>query len=38
MIFVDTGGWFASVIPSDINHVAATRWLRHNTVVVTLVT
>jgi len=30
VIFVDTGAWFASVVPSDINHAAATRWLRDN--------
>ena len=31
MIFVDTGAWFASVVPSDRDHAAATRWLSHNT-------
>lgn len=28
MILVDTGAWFASVVPTDINHVAASNWLR----------
>ncbi len=31
MIFVDTGAWFASVVPSDSDHAAASGWLRHNT-------
>jgi uncharacterized protein len=31
MIFVDTGAWFASVVPSDRDHAAATRWLSQNT-------
>lgn len=31
MIFVDTGAWFATVVPSDVNHAAATRWLQQNT-------
>ena len=31
MIFVDTGAWFASVVPTDRDHAAAVRWLRHNT-------
>ena len=30
MIFVDTGAWFASVVPWDANHVAATTWLSQN--------
>lgn len=30
MIFVDTGAWFASVIPTDSNHKTATEWLKHN--------
>lgn len=30
MIFVDTGAWFASVVPSDPDHVAAARWLSQN--------
>jgi len=30
MIFVDTGAWFASVVPSDRDHAAATRWLSQN--------
>ena len=30
MIFVDTGAWFASVIPSDQHHVDAVRWLEAN--------
>jgi predicted nucleic acid-binding protein len=32
MIFVDTGAWYASVVPSDPNHTAATQWLRANQV------
>ena len=31
MIFVDTGAWFASAVPSDRDHAAATRWLSQNT-------
>ena len=31
MIFVDTGAWFASVVPSDRDHAAASRWLSQNT-------
>ena len=31
MIFVDTGAWFASVIPTDRDHEAAARWLSQNT-------
>jgi hypothetical protein len=31
MIFVDTGAWFASVVPVDRDHAAATRWLGQNT-------
>lgn len=31
MIFVDTGAWFASVVPSDSDHAAAVRWLSENT-------
>ncbi len=31
MIFVDTGAWFASVVPSDRDHAAAVRWLSQNT-------
>lgn len=30
MIFVDTGAWFASVIPSDRDHAAAAAWLKQN--------
>jgi uncharacterized protein len=30
MIFVDTGAWFASVVPWDTNHVAAVAWLGQN--------
>jgi len=30
MIFVDTGAWFASVIPSDGDHAAASHWLNQN--------
>ena len=31
MIFVDTGAWFASVIPTDPDHAAARDWLAANT-------
>src|SRR5258708_6889095 len=30
MIFVDTGAWFASVVPSDIDHASASQWLKPN--------
>src|SRR5262245_29713225 len=30
MIFVDTGAWFASIVPWDANFSAATNWLRQN--------
>ena len=30
MIFVDTGAWFASVVPTDTDHSAAAGWLRRN--------
>jgi predicted nucleic acid-binding protein len=30
VIFVDTGAWFATVVPSDANHVAAKAWLSQN--------
>jgi predicted nucleic acid-binding protein len=30
MIFVDTGAWYASVMPNDNDHAAATEWLRQN--------
>ena len=30
MIFVDTGAWFACVVPWDANHAAATAWMRQN--------
>ncbi len=32
MIFVDTGAWYACVVPSDPNHAAATHWLQANRV------
>ncbi|YAF95360.1 MAG: type II toxin-antitoxin system VapC family toxin [Nodularia sp. CChRGM 3473] len=31
MIFVDTGAWFASVVPSDSDHSKASTWLSQNT-------
>ncbi len=31
MIFVDTGAWFALVIPKDPDHVADSAWLATNT-------
>ena len=30
MIFVDTGAWFACVVPWDANHAAAAAWMRQN--------
>jgi uncharacterized protein len=30
MIFVDTNAWFASMVPWDANHAAATAWLSQN--------
>ncbi|NJL47736.1 MAG: type II toxin-antitoxin system VapC family toxin [Leptolyngbyaceae cyanobacterium SM2_5_2] len=30
MIFVDTGAWFASVVPSDSDHSVASTWLSQN--------
>lgn len=30
MIFVDTGAWFASLIPVDPDHAAASAWLAQN--------
>ncbi len=30
MIFVDTGAWFACVVPSDPDHAAAARWVSNN--------
>ena len=30
MIFVDTGAWFASLIPTDPDHARATAWLAEN--------
>ena len=30
MIFVDTGAWFACVVPWDANHAAAAAWIRQN--------
>ena len=30
MIFVDTGAWFASIVPSDSDHHAASKWLSTN--------
>ena len=31
MIFVNTGAWFASIIPSDSDHQNAILWLTNNT-------
>ena len=31
MIFVDTGAWFASVVPTDSDHATAKEWLGQNT-------
>ncbi len=30
MLLVDTGAWFASVVPTDINYAAASNWLKTN--------
>jgi len=30
MIFVDTGAWFASIVPTDPNHARAAQWLQNN--------
>jgi predicted nucleic acid-binding protein len=31
MIFVDTGAWFASVVPTDPMHAKLSAWLQANT-------
>jgi predicted nucleic acid-binding protein len=31
MIFVDTGAWYASIVPTDPNHKIAAEWLQNNT-------
>lgn len=31
MIFVDTSAWFASAVPWDVDHQAASAWLSRNT-------
>ncbi|MGI8640416.1 MAG: type II toxin-antitoxin system VapC family toxin [Pyrinomonadaceae bacterium] len=30
MIFVDTGGWFGSIVPTDENHEKARNWFLQN--------
>lgn len=30
MIFVDTGGWFASVVPTDPNFEKVISWMENN--------
>ena len=30
MIFVDTGGWYASIVPTDRDHQVAVQWLATN--------
>ena len=30
MIFVDTGAWFAALVPTDPEHTNATEWLSEN--------
>jgi uncharacterized protein len=30
LVFVDTGAWFAAVVPGDVNHAAAAAWFRRN--------
>jgi len=31
MIFVDTGAWFASIVPTDADHQKAVSWLKNKT-------
>jgi predicted nucleic acid-binding protein len=31
VIFVDTGAWFAALVPTDADHADAVSFLRHNT-------
>ncbi len=31
LVFVDTGAWFASIVPWDANHDQAANWLASNT-------
>lgn len=30
MIFVDTGAWYASLVPTDPDHIEAAQWLAQN--------
>jgi predicted nucleic acid-binding protein len=30
MIFVDTGAWYASLVPTDPDHTTAAQWLATN--------
>src|SRR6185295_20079755 len=30
MIFVDTGAWYASLVPTDLDHARAVQWLATN--------
>ena len=30
VVFVDTGGWFAAIVPWDANHAAAANWFDRN--------
>jgi predicted nucleic acid-binding protein len=30
MVFVDSSGWYAGLVPSEIDHVIAANWLAHN--------
>jgi predicted nucleic acid-binding protein len=30
MIFVDTGAWYASLVPTDPDHATAVQWLASN--------
>ena len=32
MIFVDTGAWYATFVPTDPDHAAANRWFERNAV------
>lgn len=31
-VFVDTGAWYASAVPSDPNHARTLDWLRRNSI------
>jgi predicted nucleic acid-binding protein len=36
IVFVDTGAWFASIVPTDPDHLRAKQWLdSHNPILIT---